>query len=703
MKYKKNQYGLGSWLGENSGNLIKTGAGAALLATGVGAPLGAGLLASGGAGLVADNLVEDPNSKAALNTAGQVGGMVAGATMGTPIGYANGGPLVEFNNGGTHEQNPQGGIPLGETASVEQGETKWQDYIFSDRIPTGNKKETFADASKKIQKKYTRENDTPSQKALEREMNALMTRQEVFRNKLGVAPSNQFGNGGDTKSNKNTELAITPGNTTVRQDALVSRRDKITDPNYAYLKEIEPTYTKPNLHAEGINPALKDFESEVSKKNEDIMEFRRRLYSRFKDVPLDKTVNVKSVDPKTGERYFSDEDISNYEKNLEWKNEVYRNYYGYTPKDYRGAKEKEAGKSNNPDELLYGPRMRTGITDDNMIEGWEDNFINELKEFVKTQNPEDRKLINSPKLPKAYGGKIQMRNGGLDPNSFNTLNQILNPNLGALNPEGLSAQTTNTYTGNVDNSPAKFQTIKEIEAEIDQAKALESQNNTIAQKSFEQPTSEVKATADGLTNAPDNTGVYQNAKLDKFDYLTMGAQALPGFYNLGKGLKGSKPIQYDRLAPNLVDYSSSARVTNDAYDQQANITNEAIRSNATSAGQALTNKIAHSNIAAKQKADALSQINEKQFNTNQQIRGSVDQSNLQVSINEEIANAQQDAANQQAIATGLGQLGNAAGMINRDRNIMKTNEADIQMLGDGRKYRLVYNPTTKRNEMQFIA
>lgn len=51
--------------------------------------------------------------------------------------------LIRFEGGGTHEQNPLGGIPLGTGSNgkentVEEGETKFSfddgDYIFSNRI-----------------------------------------------------------------------------------------------------------------------------------------------------------------------------------------------------------------------------------------------------------------------------------------------------------------------------------------------------------------------------------------------------------------------------------------------------------------------------------------------------------------------------------------------------------------------------------------
>ena len=53
--------------------------------------------------------------------------------------YHNGGELDRFENGGTHEQNPLGGIPQGvgkngKVNLVEEGETKWNDYVFSDSI-----------------------------------------------------------------------------------------------------------------------------------------------------------------------------------------------------------------------------------------------------------------------------------------------------------------------------------------------------------------------------------------------------------------------------------------------------------------------------------------------------------------------------------------------------------------------------------------
>jgi len=112
--------------------------------------------------------------------------------------FADGGQLTEFNEGGSHEINPLGGIPQGFAQDgklnlVEQGETKLNaaDYIFSDEIkvskktatlydlPKGDIGKTFADISKKLNRPNSRrENDTIEQVAIQRDLENLMQAQE---------------------------------------------------------------------------------------------------------------------------------------------------------------------------------------------------------------------------------------------------------------------------------------------------------------------------------------------------------------------------------------------------------------------------------------------------------------------------------------------------------------------------------------------
>lgn len=99
--------------------------------------------------------------------------------------------MTYFNVGGTHEQNPYGGILQGfneedgEPNLVEQGETKWNDYIFSNRYKAGGsllKKYllpedyagmTFADISKKLSEPLE---DTPGSMIEKRTTDTMLGR-----------------------------------------------------------------------------------------------------------------------------------------------------------------------------------------------------------------------------------------------------------------------------------------------------------------------------------------------------------------------------------------------------------------------------------------------------------------------------------------------------------------------------------------------
>lgn len=103
--------------------------------------------------------------------------------------------LTEFNEGGSHEQNPFGGVPLGENASVEQGETKNGKYVYSDRIsidenmakemnlPSYIKGKTFADASKAINNKFLDRDDNYSNETKKTLLKRLETAQETIKAK----------------------------------------------------------------------------------------------------------------------------------------------------------------------------------------------------------------------------------------------------------------------------------------------------------------------------------------------------------------------------------------------------------------------------------------------------------------------------------------------------------------------------------------
>lgn len=127
--------------------------------------------------------------------------------------FTNG--LIYIDNGGSHENNPNEGVPMGTDINgipnlVEEGETVFNDYVFSDRLNVpksirnkyklrDNKKISFAEASKKLSKESEeRPNDPISQRGLEVIMSDLAMEQEAVRSRKNNKKykNNKFSGGG---------------------------------------------------------------------------------------------------------------------------------------------------------------------------------------------------------------------------------------------------------------------------------------------------------------------------------------------------------------------------------------------------------------------------------------------------------------------------------------------------------------------------
>jgi hypothetical protein len=155
----------------------------------------------------------------------------AGTANRNPYGsiYANGGSfsnggitprLTTFDEGGTHEENPNSGVQQGINADgqpnlVEQGESKFKDYIYSARLPLVNASEyslpkglsgkTFAEASKKISKSVEeRPNDVIAKAGQDSALNRLkQANDDAIEIKKFSDENEQFKCGGKMKMGKN--------------------------------------------------------------------------------------------------------------------------------------------------------------------------------------------------------------------------------------------------------------------------------------------------------------------------------------------------------------------------------------------------------------------------------------------------------------------------------------------------------------------
>lgn len=150
--------------------------------------------------------------------------------------------LTLVGNGGTHEQNPLEGVPMGVDAEgipnlVEEGEVIFNDYVFSNRLKVpkavrkkyklrGTKPLTFADAAIQMSKESEeRPNDPISRAGLEDSMAKLMSVQEQIREKKG---ERQFARGGYLFENGGNPVLVDYLDSLLRFDAPFTRSNQST-------------------------------------------------------------------------------------------------------------------------------------------------------------------------------------------------------------------------------------------------------------------------------------------------------------------------------------------------------------------------------------------------------------------------------------------------------------------------------------------
>lgn len=125
--------------------------------------------------------------------------------------------LRYINVGGTHEQNPNGGVQMGVDEEgtpnlVEEGEVVFNDYVFSDRLKPSKKAlndsllgdkyfgKTYAEIAEKLaEKSEEMPNDKIEHNTLNANLARLITIQEEQRLRKEQRETNEFGTGGPTK------------------------------------------------------------------------------------------------------------------------------------------------------------------------------------------------------------------------------------------------------------------------------------------------------------------------------------------------------------------------------------------------------------------------------------------------------------------------------------------------------------------------
>ena len=190
------------------------------------------------------------------NFARNFGGRKAfGGDLNTYGSTYNGG-LEYIDNGGTHENNLLGGVPMGTDRNgtpnlVEEGETIWNDYVFSNRLKVPepltdkyklSKDITFAEASKKLGKEIE---ETPNDPISKRTFNSFMqdlqqSQEEVKAKKELSRVKRQF-----NKLSPQEQLGILNGGPVQGDNTLLVNPNQV-NPNNTPQQFAEGGYTDRN-------------------------------------------------------------------------------------------------------------------------------------------------------------------------------------------------------------------------------------------------------------------------------------------------------------------------------------------------------------------------------------------------------------------------------------------------------------------------
>lgn len=220
------------------------------------------------------------------STLGSIGGMALGSIIAPGIGTTIGGMLGgkagnfvqnQFENGGKliHAkglEHSEGGIQLSNNNEIENGETVINDFVFSNNL-LYNKKQTFADKSKSIDKKYFRDNDKIDAMGKKLELEQLANQQENMKKSMIMSElSSKYINGGKLKKKYIWGGGINPNHPMSEDRATIELRKK-----YEGLVPMTPIGISTNLNSESAGKVLE-------------------LAGKIQEVPL---ITSNITDPKT--------------------------------------------------------------------------------------------------------------------------------------------------------------------------------------------------------------------------------------------------------------------------------------------------------------------------------------------------------------------------------------------------------------------
>ena len=181
------------------------------------------------------------------------------------------------------------------------------------------------------------------------------------------------------------------------------------------------------------------------------------------------------------------------------------------------------------------------------------------------------------------------------------------------------------------------------------------------------------STVQDATPQGNNNGMGNN-----MDYLGYALQTAPLLYNTIRGMGASEVDRYGRVTPRTIDLEPQRREMRQNAITTGNIARHNLLSQnagsyATNVG--VTNAAIQGNLG-----NQLGQSYLSQDSTNSQIRSGVDRENLQVGMQESIANSQNRAARRNFLSATSTQAGQLAGTIGQNMSQNRQQSMVLKMM-----------------------
>lgn len=193
-----------------------------------------------------------------------------------------------------------------------------------------------------------------------------------------------------------------------------------------------------------------------------------------------------------------------------------------------------------------------------------------------------------------------------------------------------------------------------------------------------------------------DTSVQNDGLLNNMDYNSLYnvGNFLGAGYDIYRGLKGAAPVNYERINPELVNYSASRDLVRRDLQTGFDSARNAVRGVVNSPAQYLSLVTQLAANRDNQIADTVTRSQEAESNSNAQIRNQAKAANAQTQRLEADARSQERDIASNTLQTGLTNFGNSLANTGRDKQLKISQDEAKQFIGSA-DYAPVFNKKGK--------